>query len=176
MPADHLIPRTWLVTDERQGDALLPAVDRLAAGSGILFRHYSLAADDRRRLFDAVAAKARVRGHLLILAGPPALADIWGADGWHGQADAPGLHSESVHSLAEIRAAEANGASLLFLSPVFATRSHPGAACLGARGFQRLAEQASVPVIALGGMDRERGESLMQVGAHGWAAVDAWTR
>ena len=37
-------PRMWLMTDERLGDQLWDAIDRLPEGAaGILFRHYSLA-------------------------------------------------------------------------------------------------------------------------------------
>jgi thiamine monophosphate synthase len=32
-----------------------------------------------------------------------------------------------------------------------------------------------VPVIALGGIDAHRGAMLMEKGAYGWAAIDAWS-
>jgi len=75
------LPRLWLMTDERQGDGLLPAVARLPAGAGIVFRHYSLAEVARRDLFDRVKAAAP---GLVLLAGPAAEARAWGADGSHG--------------------------------------------------------------------------------------------
>jgi len=175
MAARQPLPRAWLVTDERQGDRLLPAVARLPFGSGILFRHYSLAEAERRALFVEIRAIARRRAHLLLLAGPRSLALSWGAHGWHGKGRGAGLHSASVHSLAEIRAAERAGASILFLSPIYPTRSHPGAATLGPEGFARLARRTELPVIALGGVDQSRARTLMALGAYGWAAVDAWT-
>jgi thiamine-phosphate pyrophosphorylase len=55
------------------------------------------------------------------------------------------------------------------LSPVFATRSHPGAESLGQVRFRLLARFASVPVIALGGMTRRRAAALE---ALRWAAID----
>ena len=174
MPARQSLPRSWLVTDERQGDELLPAVERLPFGSGILFRHYSLAEAERRALFLAIRAVARRRGHLLLLAGSPTLARIWGADGWHGRGRGGGLHSASVHDLAEMRAAERTGATILFVSPVYPTRSHPGSPTLGESGFARLARRTELPVIALGGMNGDRARRLMAFGAYGWAAVDAW--
>jgi len=170
------LPRAWLVTDERQGDRLLPAVGRLPFGSGILFRHYSLPPDQRLALFLDIRRLARRRGHLLLVAGSAALSKRWGADGWHGWGRGSGLHSISVHSLAEIRAAERAGASLLFLSPVFSTRSHPGQQGIGLGAFARLSHRTDLPVIALGGVDRERAGKVMGLGAYGWAAVDAWTR
>ena len=174
MPARQPLPRAWLVTDERQGDELLPAVERLPFGSGILFRHYSLTEAERRALFLAIRAVARRRGHLLLLAGSPTLARIWGADGWHGRGRGGGLHSASVHDLAEMRDAERAGASILFVSPVYPTRSHPGAPTLGESGLARLARRTELPVIALGGINRDRARRLMALGAYGWAAVDGW--
>ena len=42
------------MTDERLGDGLLDAVARLPEGTGVVFRHYSLAESARRALFDRV--------------------------------------------------------------------------------------------------------------------------
>jgi thiamine-phosphate pyrophosphorylase len=171
------MPRLWLMTDERQGEALWKALDRLPAGAGIVFRHYALPPDDRRASFDRVGVIARRRGLVLLLAGTPQLADAWGADGSHGRGPAhgDGLRSAPVHDLAEIRAAERDGADLIFLSPVFATRSHPGAPPLGPLRFGWLARQTDLPVIALGGMNGLRGRRLERRGAYGWAGIDAWS-
>lgn len=162
-----------MMTDERQGDGLLPAVERLPARrAGIVFRHYTLPTAERRALFDRVKAVARRRGLTLLLAGPAVQARIWGADGSHGRGRGGGLRTAPAHDLREIRAAERAGAAALFLSPVFPTRSHPGAPALGPERFALLARRTTLPVIALGGLDPERFERLR--GAYGWAAIDAW--
>jgi len=170
------LPRLWLMTDERMQDRLFPAIDRLPRRAGIVFRHYSLAEAERRPLFDRVRQVARRRGLVLLLAGSPVLALAWGADGSHGtgRGRRRGLRSSPVHDLSEIRAAERSGADLLFLSPVFPTRSHPDAPVLGQAGFARLARMTHLPVIALGGMNAERGRQLQVHGAYGWAAIDAF--
>ena len=170
------LPRIWLLTDERQGDFVVAAVGRLPSGAGIVFRHYSLAQGPRRSLFDQVHAQARRQGLTLLLAGPPSTALSWGADGWHGWEEGEGLRSAPVHNLRELRRAEAGGAALLFVSPIFPTRSHPGAATLGPRRFAQLASRARRPVIALGGVTRANASKLMRLGAYGWAGIDAWTR
>ena len=164
------LPRLWLMTDERQGGGLIDAVARLPEGAGIVFRHYSLAESDRRALFGRLR---RAHAGLLLLAGPAAQAEAWGADGSHGRGPGEGLRTAPAHGLAEIRAAEQAGASLIFLSPVFETRSHPDRKPLGTREFSDLAQQSGLPVIALGGMDAERAAKLR--GAYGWAGIDAWT-
>ena len=166
------LPRLWLMTDERLGDRLLAAVEGLPMGAGMVFRHYGLGEPDRRALFDEVKAVARRRGLMLLLAGPADQAEAWGADGSHGRGPGSGLRSAPVHDWAEIRAAERDGADLLFLSPVFATRSHPGTRPLGPARVSLLARQTHLPVIALGGMNDVRVRRLRE--AYGWAGVDAF--
>ena len=167
MTARHPLPRRWLMTDERLGDGLMTAVDRLPEGAGIVFRHCRTA--QRRALFDRVRT---AHPGLLLLAGPADEALAWGADGSHGRGPGEGLRSAPAHDFAEIRAAEAAGADLIFLSPVFETRSHPGAPVLGARAFADLVSATKLPVIALGGMNRKRFNDLGC--GYGWAGIDAW--
>ncbi len=168
------LPRLWLMTDERQGDGLWKALERLPRGSGVVFRHYSLAPDERRAWFEKVKGAGRRHGLLVLLAGCPCLAQAWKAPGSHGRSvrRSPMLVlSAPVHSLREIRAAERARADILFLSPVFSTRSHPGARTLGRARFALLARQTRLPVIALGGLNEQRARTL--IGSYGWAAIDA---
>ncbi|WP_223262729.1 thiamine phosphate synthase [Sphingobium sp. SCG-1] len=165
------------MTDERMDDtSLMCALNRLPRGAGVVFRHYSLAAKQRRALFDQVRATARRRKLVLLLAGSASTARAWKADGWHGRTWGPSnmLHSAPVHSVPELRKAAQVDACLLFVSPVFATRSHPGARVLGRIGFARLAQRASSPTVALGGMTHARWRGLRNAGAYGWAAISAW--
>ena len=172
------LPRLWLMTDERQGKALWRALSRLPRGAGIVFRHKSLSLRERRLLFGRVRAEARRRGLLLLLAGSPSEARSWGADGVHLRAPHPALpgqlRSAPAHDACEIVAAERAGAQLLFVSPVFATRSHPGARTLGPLRLASLARRTKLPVVALGGMNAARARRLHGLGLHGWAAIDAW--
>jgi thiamine-phosphate pyrophosphorylase len=163
-----------MMTDERQGPTVVAAVRNLPRGAGLVFRHYGLAERPRRALFDEVVAEAHRRGLTVLLAGSRGDAAQWGADGWHGWGEGGGLRSASVHDLRELRRAEAQGAALLFVSPVFATRSHPGGRTLGPRRFARLAAMARRPVIALGGVTHANAPKLMRLGAYGWGGIDAW--
>jgi thiamine-phosphate pyrophosphorylase len=161
------LPRFWMMTDERQGEALFDAVGRLPRGAGLVFRHYGLEQTERRALWERVRTAGRLKRLVLVVAG----AVLTGADGCHNRRGT-GLRTWSAHNLREIRAAERAGADLIFLSPVFPTRSHPGGSVLGPHRFALLAHQARVPVVALGGMDLEKARALR--GAHGWAGIDAW--
>ena len=160
------------MTDERMGDDLWAALGALPRGSGIIFRHYSLPKAARRDLFEKVARYARRNRHVLIIAGQP----VGRAAGCHGHAihRTPGIKTVPVHSVRERIAAERMGASLIFVSPVFATRSHPDTKPLGRVRFGLLIRGAKYPVIALGGMTARKARSLKLFGIHGWAAIDAF--
>lgn len=169
------LPRLWLMTDERQGDSLWPALERLPRGAGVVFRHYDLSAAAREALLEKIRRIVRRKRLTLIVAGSPELAQKYRADGIHNAKGLyPGLRSASVHDLRELRKAVRGGADLVFLSPVFATRSHPGGRTLGPVRAALLARRSSVPVIALGGMNEGRARMLRRSGFHGWAAIDAW--
>jgi len=187
MPRRHPphLPQTWLFTDARLGDALFAAVAALPPGSGIVLRHDELASGKRWRL----ARRLARTGHLLLLAGPPALARRWGAAGVHlrqphakraAQAHRLGLIvSMPVHDAREARAARRARADLAFISPLHPTRSHPGAPALGRKAWLRLARLAGAQPVALGGMTAKRARTLYRASSAsglmpGWAAIDAW--
>lgn len=166
------LPAIWLVTDARNDARLEAALAKLPRGSGLIFRHYHLAAGERRARFDRLARTARRRGHVVILAGSAQEARRWRADGAYGapaQMRGPGLRLVTAHSLTEIAAARRVRADAILLSPAFATRSHPGARPLGPLRFRLLAARAGMAVIALGGMNAPRARRL---GAKRWAAID----
>lgn len=175
----HPLPRLWLMTDERQSEALWPALARLPRGTGVVFRHYRTPPTERRALYEQVRAIARARGLLLVLAGPPRDAIGWRADGAHGRSPHRTstralLRTAPAHGARELVAGRRRGATLLFLSPVFPTRSHPGARTLGPVRFGKLVKGYAKNAIALGGMSPKRGDRLAALGAYGWAAIDAW--
>lgn len=178
MPVRHPLPRTWLLTDERQGDALWPALRALRAGSGVIVRHYSLSAPDRRRLFARISVIARRRKLVLLLSGADSDARRWRADGIYAASGARPtaglLWAATAHNRRELQQAARRGADLVLLSPLFPTRSHSGAQALGPAAFARLAKASRLPVIALGGVKTEHLPLLRRIGAYGWAGIDAF--
>ena len=168
-------PRDWLMTDERMGERLWDAIGRVSTETGgIVFRHYSLAPPERLELGRQVAALARERRLMLAVAGDPVLAEHLGAQLAHGPSAESHLpFSLSVHDEREAQAARDSRANLVFVSPIFPTRSHPEAKALGVERATNLAAIAGCPAIALGGMTFGR---FWELGPafHGWAAIDAW--
>jgi len=174
MRARQTLPKLWVLSDERNDPALEHALAHLPRGSGLVFRHYHLPDRKRRSRFDALTRLAHTRGHLVVLAGRASTALAWGADGVYAAPERltamPGLmRLATAHSLRELGAARRARADAVFLSPVFATRSHPDAMTLGPVRFRLLAAQSGVPVIALGGMNAFTAQRLAWPR---WGAID----
>lgn len=174
MPARQPLPLLWLLSDARNDGALEGALAALPPGSGFVFRHYHLDPPARAARFRELTIAATAAGHMTVLAGDAGLAREWRAAGIYGDADRMGhgaglLKLATAHDGDELAAAGRAGADGVFLSPVFATRSHPGARPLGIHGFHVLTQQSPVPVIALGGMTKDRARELNWPR---WGAID----
>ena len=181
MDARHLsvmpggaLPHVWLISDARNDAVLERALARLPRGSGFIFRHHHLAGPARRARFARLMRVARGRGITGVLAGTMAEARRAGADGAYGPArrlaaGGGGMRLVTAHSLREVARAQGAAVDAILLSPVWPTRSHPGAGGLGGLRFRLMAARAQVPVIALGGMTRARARALRW---RRWAAID----
>jgi len=140
-----------------------------------VFRHYFLAPAERYARYRDLQRICRREGHLVILADSPRTARNWGADGVYGAPSSLAAHRSGLlaiataHDLEELAAANRLRADAVMLSPVFPTRSHPGARTLGPLRFRLIAQRAAMPVIALGGMDQQYANRLRW---RRWAAVD----
>ncbi len=171
---DQTLPKLWLLSDTRNDAVLEDALQQLPRGSGFIYRHYHLDPAERRARFTRLQAVAQSRGHLCILSGSAITAKKWGADGIYGPATRlagnPGLLKlATAHDWKEIVAADRANADAILLSPIFPTRSHPGAKPLGPVRFRMLARKTETPIIALGGMTQDNAKRLNWPR---WAAID----
>lgn len=178
------MPARILVTDERRLPDPAVAIAALPPGSGVLLRHYD--AHDRATVARRLARIAQRGRIIMLVAGSNwRLAARIGAAGVHlpegvaRRLTDPGLRlwlgrghllSIACHSPRALARAAALGADAALLSPVFPTRSHPGARGLGGLRFAQWARRAALPVIALGGINRRTARALRF--AAGWAAID----
>jgi 8-oxo-dGTP diphosphatase len=86
-----------------------------------------------------------------------------------------GLLAASCHTVQELGHAMAIGLDFVVLGPIKATPTHPGASLLGWEGFRRIAESASIPVYAIGGLRLADMDRARAAGAHGIAMIrGAW--
>jgi thiamine-phosphate pyrophosphorylase len=141
-------------------------------------RAKTVGARETLALLRALVPLARRAGTLLFANDRPDLALLAGTDGVHvGQSDlplaearrfAPGLKiGVSTHDERELELALAERPDYVAFGPVFATRSkaapEPTVGVERLAGAARLARSAGVPLVAIGGIDRER---LTEAGAH----------
>ena len=135
---------------------------------------------ERSQLLYAVKSLAKEHGARVLVNGGPA------ADGIHLSAErlmqlrarpqGQGLVAASCHSVQELGHAMALGLDFVVLGPVKATATHPDAELLGWDGFRRIAEGASIPVYAIGGLQPHDMDSARAAGAHGLAMIrGAWS-
>jgi thiamine-phosphate diphosphorylase len=175
-----------LVTDRRLVGRPLPELIREAALAGVDWVQLREKDLPGRGLLDlareCLSALAGTRSRLLV----NGRADVAEAAGAHGvQLPEAGLPvsdvkrsfpalivSASRHSLEGARRAEAEGADLLLVGPVFPTPGKPDA--LGLAAFEEIARGVSIPVHAIGGLDAETARSVADAGARGLAAIRAF--
>ena len=127
------------------------AVAALPAGlCGVVFRHDG--APGRVETLRRVGRLCRARRLALVVAGDRTGAPAGSGTHMRGGAGArrAGLLTSSAHDAREVQRAKRAGAAI-FLSPAFASESHPGAAALGAVRWAALSRRAAGPVFALGG-------------------------
>nr|MCU0729936.1 thiamine phosphate synthase [Sphingopyxis sp.] len=166
------------------------AVRTLPPRSAVVIRPHAMS-DSQQRQIPAMRRIARARGHVVLLAGAHAQwADGIHASGHGGARTAAGLLGRNgghtggrrpflsipVHNVAQARAAARRRADAILVSPLYPTRSHPGAATARLRQIRIWSAQAGAPAIALGGMTAQRFRIARRHGARGWAAIDAWIR
>jgi len=88
----------------------------------------------------------------------------------------PVLSGASCHTVQELGHAMAIGLDFAVLGPVLPTATHPRAKTLGWDGFTRIAQNASIPVYAIGGLRRDDMDEAREAGAHGLAMIrGSWT-
>lgn len=126
-------------------------------------------------------------GHrTLLVNGRWDLAVLSGADGVHqpgdglpidvmeSLGDTQFLYGVSTHSLEEVRRAETAGADYVTFGPIFPTPSKPQldeAEVPGLEGLSEVTDEASLPVLALGGVTPDRLKACLDAGAYGAAGI-----
>lgn len=177
------LPPLWFMTDGARVADPVAVAGTLPRGAGVILRDYG--AGDRAALAAALAETCRRRGLLFLVAGDERLAATAGADGLHlpewqarripaiRRRHPMWLVTAAAHGRTALRRAAMAGADAAFVSPVFPTRSHPGAPSLGTVRFAALVRATDMPVYALGGVDDQSINLLRSAGIAGVAAIGA---
>jgi len=177
--ASLALPLEYAITDARALGvaAQLERVEARVKGGLRLIQVRDKDNWERAQLIYGVKSIARQYGARVLVNGGPA------ADGIHYSAgelmrlrarpQETGLLAASCHTLQELGHAMAIGLDFAVLGPVKATPTHPHASLLGWEGFRRIAEGASIPVYAIGGLGPRDLDEARAAGAHGVAMIRA---
>jgi 8-oxo-dGTP diphosphatase len=177
------ITRAWQVGVARALEELDGAI---AAGLRLVqVREAALSGAERGAFAAQVVSRMHAAGGLVLVNSDEALARAAGADGVHLPARqlaaiAARPHfawvGASCHDATELAQVEALGLDFALAGPVKPTPTHPESRVLGWEGFERLVRGATVPVYALGGLERADLRDARCRGAHGLAMIrGAWS-
>jgi thiamine-phosphate pyrophosphorylase len=180
----------YLVTDRTlaRGRAMLEIVRAAVQGGVTCVQLREKTCSTREFIEEALAVKEflRSRGVPLIINDRVDVALAVGADGVHlGQKDMPLAVARAIvtdtmrigisaESLADAVAAQQGGADYLGVSPIFATPTKPDAAApLGLAGLQAIRRAVHIPLVGIGGLNRQTAAEVLRYGADGIAVVSA---
>ena len=173
------LPEEYAVTDAGRlgvAEMLLRLERRLAGGLKLVqVREPGLSASEQQLFTDQAVGLAHRYGARVLTKSPhPA------ADGLHyTAAQLMGVHARpalplvaaSCHTVRELAHAMALELDFVVLGPVKPTATHPSGRVLGWNGFGSLAQGASIPVYAIGGLGRGDLDEARGAGAHGLAMI-----
>ena len=164
-------PAVWLFTDPARMPDVVATVRALPPGCGVVFRHDGV--PGRAALAQHVARACRA-GRLVMVMTAPALPGV----GLHlrrgyRSGAVPRLVTSSSHNRLEVLRAKRAGAAVVFVSPLFSTRSHPDGTALGGVRW-RIAGAGVGGVFALGGINAETVRAVPPC-AMGFGAIGALT-
>jgi thiamine-phosphate pyrophosphorylase len=179
-----VLPALMLVTDRGLAggeEALVRKVSEAVAGgvNVVQLREKELSGEALLRL--AARIKEAIDGQaLFIVNGSLGVALAVDADGVHLPEAMPWpgavkrlIVGRSVHSLAAATLAEQSGADYVVFGPVYETASHPGVPAAGLEALSSVVKVVSIPVVAIGGVRKDRVRAIMDAGAGGIAVISA---
>lgn len=136
-------------------------------------------------LAERLRARCRAAGTTFIVNDRVDLALAVEADGVHlGQDDLPARLARpllrpgmilglSAHSVAQARAAQADGADYVAVGSMFATRSKAAFELVGPDLLRKLRGEIRVPLVGIGGITHDNVEEVIRAGADGVAVISA---
>ncbi|MEN6541447.1 thiamine phosphate synthase [Parvibaculum sp.] len=182
------LPRIVVMTDAARAPDPIEALNRAPRGAAVIYRAYNIR--PRRTELARLGKLARRKGVHLLIAGDLLAGASPGIGGLHlpehvvrqstdrcfrRRPRPEFLITAAAHSESAVIAAARAGADAVFISPVFATQSHPGARPLGVVRFAQLAAKArarGLAVYALGGITGKAAEQrLSGTGIAGIAGI-----
>lgn len=185
---DHM-PRLIFITDNGAQPYPEGVIERLPKNSMVILRDYDL--ETRANLGKALRYICKTKGIKFFVAGDITLALILDADGIHLpefmlseaekiKQDYPSmLISVAAHKEETIVEAEKLNLFASLLSPIYPTKSHPETfddigKTIGINKLNELCERYKIPVYALGGINIETAQELLNSKIAGFAGISGF--
>jgi len=152
----------------------------------VIFREYDLKSKEREILAQELLAICREQNHKFLIGKNLQLARKLRADGAHfsdrdhlplqifNRQNWPRkfIFSFACHNFLSVLKSQQLKADMIFVSPIFATKSHPNVAPLGLRELSKIIRASKIPIFALGGVDEKNINSLRKLGVAGFGGID----
>ena len=172
------LPALYFFTDPARTPHPERIAERLPRGTAVVYRHFG--APGRKEVAMKLARTCRKRGLVLLIAADPALARAVKADGVHWPErllkrrwSRSWIETAAAHGRCGLRRAATAGIDACVLGPVFPSRSPSATSALGPFRAGVLARAATVPLVALGGVNARSAKRLIGRGFAGLAAIEA---
>lgn len=180
------MPSLIFITDQSAQPFPEQIIDKLPEYAMVIVRDYEH--KNRGDLAEALAYICKKKQIKFLVAGDILLAMKLKADGIHLPqfmiSELPAIKKEytdiivsvSCHDIDAVSFAQQNGADLILVAPVFATKSHIDTfedtnLTLGVEALKRICDGCKTPVYALGGINTETAVNLKHTGIAGIAAI-----
>lgn len=177
----------YLITDDnRDGTLLARVAAALRSGVRVLqYRDKHASPEQRLEMATRLTALCHEAGAILIVNDDAGLALACKADGVHlGQRDGgvaaartllgpAKLIGVSTRTVAEAQAAAAAGADYIGLGSMYATTTKGDAVVVGPERLREVRAALSLPIVAIGGIDRDNAGPVIDAGADSVAVISA---
>ena len=177
----------YLITDDNRDGALLPRVAAALRGGVrmVQYRDKHASAAAKAEMATRLVALCHQAGAILIINDDAQLARVCAADGVHlGQQDGevvatrallgPGkLIGVSTRTVAEAQRAAAAGADYIGFGSLYPTTTKGDAIVVGLEGLRAVRAAVTLPIVAIGGIDRDNAGVVIAAGADCVAVISA---
>jgi thiamine-phosphate pyrophosphorylase len=174
-------------SDSLGGRRHIEVAEELIRGGAkiVQFRDKSRDKSERLSITQGLKDLCAKHGALFIVNDYIGLALATDADGLHlGQKDLPvsvgrrllpidKIIGCSVHTVEQAKAAEAEGADYLAVGSIYSTSSKEGAMVIGLEGLRQVKQAVSLPLVAIGGINKDNAAEVLAAGADAVAVIGA---
>jgi len=177
----------YLITDGSRGKTLCQRVEAALRGGVRVLQYRAKDLPEQEMYAEACQLRALCRsaGALFLINDSPELALACDADGVHlGQQDRPVAAARALlgpgkiigtsnRTVAQAQASEAAGADYLAVGSMYPTATKGDAVHVGLDTLRAVREAVALPLVAIGGIDRDRTGEVLAAGADAVAVISA---